>query len=162
VKIQWALLAALTAFILASCTPTEDAIPTEPLTSPPQESISTPRTDYPPQGDKATMTPISTTPAASDLQNLIEKAKGDLAQRLSIPENEIILLKATDVVWPNSSLGCPQKGMVYAEVLTPGYLIILSVENQEFEYHASRGTELIYCPNPTPPLQGAPDIPTDQ
>jgi hypothetical protein len=46
--------------------------------------------------------------------------------------------------------------MAYAEVLTPGYLIILSVNNEEYEYHTSKGTEVIYCENPNPPVPGMP------
>lgn len=95
-------------------------------------------------------------PADAALQNLIDKAIVDLAQRLSISANEIVLLEATSVVWPDGSLGCPQEGMVYAQVLTPGYLIRLRSGVQEFEYHASRDTTVIYCENPTPPVPGTP------
>jgi hypothetical protein len=47
--------------------------------------------------------------------------------------------------------------MVYAEVLTPGYLILLNADSEEYEYHTSRSTEVIYCENPTPPVPGTPD-----
>ena len=98
------------------------------------------------------------TPAFSDLQKLIEKAKEDLAQRLSVPVNQINVVDAQEVLWPDSSLGCPEKGMAYTQVLTPGYLIRLESGGQEFEYHASRKT-FIYCVNPSPPVPGAsPDI----
>jgi hypothetical protein len=102
------------------------------------------------------MTPSLQTPADAGLQGLIDKATADLAQRLSVSATEIILIEATSVVWPDASLGCPQEGMAYAQVLTPGYLIRLEFGNQEFEYHASRGTEVIYCENPTPPVPGTP------
>jgi len=97
-------------------------------------------------------------PTVSDpgLQGLIEKAKEDLAQRLAISVNEIILLEATSVVWPDASLGCPQEGMEFAQVLTPGYLIRLESGNQEFEYHASKRTYIIHCENPTLPVPGTP------
>ena len=104
------------------------------------------------------MTPAPTKTPNNGLQILIEKAKENLAQRLSISETEITIVEATDVVWSDSSLGCPQKGMVYADVLTPGFLIILSANNAEYEYHSSKGTEVIYCENPNPPVQ---DIPGD-
>ena len=100
------------------------------------------------------MTP--TLPAEAGLQFLIDKSMADLAQRLAVSINEIILLEATSVVWLDSSLGCPQEGMAYAQVLTPGYLIRLRSGDQEFEYHASRGTEVVYCENPMPPVEGTP------
>lgn len=96
-------------------------------------------------------------PFSSGLENLIEKAREDLAQRLSIATKEISLVESREVVWPDASLGCPQPGMAYAEVLTPGYLILLEANNKEYEYHASRGTEIVYCENPNPPVPGTPD-----
>jgi len=109
----------------------------------------------PTQGESS-MTPSPANPAEPGLQNLIEKAIADLAQRFSVPADQIKLVEATPLVWPDSSLGCPQKGIVYAQVLTPGYLIRLNANNTEYEYHASRGTEVIYCENPSPPVQGTP------
>jgi len=100
-------------------------------------------------------TPTSPIPVDPNLQDLIQKAKEDLAKRLSLSSSQINLLDAQAVVWPDSSLGCPEEGMAYAQVLTPGYLIRLEVNNQELEYHASRKT-IIYCENPSPPVPGAP------
>jgi len=93
----------------------------------------------------------------SGMEPLVDQAKKDLAQRLSILVNQIELIRAESVTWPDASLGCPQPGMVYADVLTPGYVILLTANNQEYEYHASRGTEIVYCENPNPPIPGTPD-----
>jgi hypothetical protein len=101
-------------------------------------------------------TRMTQTPPFSNLERLIVKAKEDLAKQLSIEIIEISLVAAREVVWPDASLGCPQPGMAYAEVLTPGYLILLKSKNIEYEYHASRGTEVIYCENPMPPVEGTP------
>ena len=91
------------------------------------------------------------------LQNLIEQAKEDLAQRLSTSATEITVVDARDVVWSNSSLGCPQPGMLYAEVLTPGYLILLNANRQDYEYHAGKSSDAFYCERPDPPVEGMPD-----
>jgi len=96
------------------------------------------------------------TPGGSSLDTLIEKAKEDLAGRLSISPSQITLVEATEVMWPDSSLGCPQPGMEYAQILTPGYLIRLSFGEQKYEFHASRGTTVIYCEDPAPPVPGTP------
>ena len=103
------------------------------------------------------MAPSPSTPTASGLQSLIETAKEDLTRRLSISMTQISLVEATEVVWPDSSLGCPQEGMAYAQVLTPGYLIRLESGNKEFEYHASKGTFITYCENPSPTIPGTPE-----
>lgn len=88
------------------------------------------------------------------LQSLVEEAKEDLAGRLSVPVSQIDLLEARDVIWPDSSLGCPQPGMSYMEVLTPGYLIRLLANGQDYKYHAGRNRRVFLCPNPSPPIPG--------
>lgn len=103
------------------------------------------------------MTPSLPTPADARLQNLIDIARTDLAQRLSVLESEITLVEATSVVWPDSSLGCPEKGMAYAQVLTPGYLILLEHEASRYEYHSSLSGPAAFCQNPTPPVPGTPE-----
>ncbi|HET6596256.1 MAG TPA: hypothetical protein VFG81_11565 [Anaerolineales bacterium] len=100
------------------------------------------------------MTP--TVPANAGLQALIDKAVADLAQRLTVSTNEIALLEAKSVTWPDSSLGCPQKDMVYTQVLTPGYLILLEHDGTTYEYHASSGNTVTTCVNPSPPVPGSP------
>jgi len=96
------------------------------------------------------------TPSAPGMQSLIVNIKEDLAKRLSITMAEIIVVDASEVVWPDSSLGCPQKGMAYLQVLTPGYLILLEYSNNQYEYHAGLGQVFIYCTNPTAPIPSPP------
>ena len=108
------------------------------------------------QGDVTHMPQNNPDPSPS-LQNLIEQAKEDLAQRLSTSATEITVVDARDVVWSNSSLGCPQPGMLYAEVLTPGYLILLNANRQDYEYHAGKSSDAFYYERPDPPVEGMPD-----
>ena len=90
------------------------------------------------------------------LQVLIERAKADLAQRLSIPASQIKAIETKEGYWPDASLGCPQPGISYAQIPTPGYLIILEYAGNEFEYHADIHGNTLYCENPTPPISGTP------
>jgi hypothetical protein len=106
-------------------------------------------------GELTLITPTLPAPADPVMHSLIDEAKADLAQRLSLSVEQIILLEAVRVVWPDSSLGCPEEGTAYAQVLTPGYLIRLEANGQEYEYHASRST-VFYCQNPSPPVAGTP------
>jgi len=127
------------------------SIPTARNTGAPTATASPFQEDIP----QMTQTLIPNFP--SGFQSLIDEAKDDLARRLSIPVSQIILVEAKDVIWPDSSLGCPQEGMMYAQVLTPGYLIRLKYDVRDFEYHAGRGGSLTYCKNPSPPVEGMPD-----
>ena len=98
------------------------------------------------------MAPPLSTPYQSDLQNLIDIAVDDLAQRFSIPKAEIDVVAAYDVIWPDAGLGCSQSGMASAQVLTPGYLILLESNDVKYEYHTDKGTYVTYCANPSAPL----------
>jgi hypothetical protein len=81
-------------------------------------------------------------PPEADNQNpLVLQAKEDLADRLGVPMSEIELLSFEEVVWPDSSIGCPQPGMRYKQVPYDGALIRLSADGQVYDYHSggSRG-----------------------
>jgi hypothetical protein len=84
-------------------------------------------------------TTVDATAAALALQ-----AKQDLGARLGIPAEEVSLISAEAVEWPDASLGCPEAGKMYAQVITPGYLIILAAEGQEYTYHANP-EKLVHC-----------------
>jgi len=98
------------------------------------------------------MTPILPTPADVSLQNLIEMIKTDLASRQSVSVDEIIVTQTVAVEWSDSSLDCPQPGMEYLQVITPGYKIVLQVNDQSYEYHTNRDAYFIYCENQIPPV----------
>ena len=44
--------------------------------------------------------------ADARLQDLIEKARADLAQQLSLTVDEVVVLENTSVAWPDGSLRC--------------------------------------------------------
>ena len=147
------LLFFLLILVITACNPVEvPSLPNEPLSS-----TATPPVNITQTKSEEENAQMSQPASPSGMEFLIEKAKDDLAQQLSIPVDQIELKRAEAVTWPDASLGCPQPGMAYAEVLTSGYLILLEANNKEYEYHTSRGTEIIYCENPNPPVPGTPD-----
>ena len=120
-------------------------------TEPPLDNISSPAAP-PNQGDTTQMPTSLSTSIASGLENLIEKAKEDLAQRLAISVTQISLVEATEVEWSDSSLDCPQPEMEYLQVITPGYRILLEANTQVYEYHSNRDTYVVHCEDSIPPL----------
>lgn len=79
-------------------------------------------------------------------------AREDLAQRLSIPASHINLAEFMEVEWSDSSLDCPQPGMSYLQVITPGYRILLEVNAQVYEYHSNKDVYVVYCEDRMPPI----------
>lgn len=53
--------------------------------------------------------------------------------------------------WPDSSLGCPQPGKVYAQVITPGWLVIIAGPNVVFAYHTDAAGRAVQCYSPFQP-----------
>jgi hypothetical protein len=90
-------------------------------------------------------TPTSSTLYDSDMEDLVLQAKEDLADRLSIPIDQIEVLEARSVVWPDASLGCPQPDMRYKQVQVDGALIRLQAEGQIYEYHSGGSRDLFLC-----------------
>lgn len=94
---------------------------------------------------KGTDIPNFPTPIEPEMQQLIAQAKADLARRLSIKPEEIELVEARQVDWPDSSLGCPEPGGEYLHVWIVGELIVLRVENHVFEYHSGNNRPPFLC-----------------
>ena len=75
----------------------------------------------------------------------VETAVSDLAQRLNVEESEIETISFNAVVWPDGSLGCPQPGMMYTQVLKEGYKIVLEHDGKMFNYHGGEGRDPFLC-----------------
>ena len=128
-----------------------------PQVSPSREPLGTYTPGFPHQGGTTQLPATMPSPLTPDLQDLIEEAKKDLAQRLTTLLTQIRFIELDEVVWPDSSLGCPQEGMAYAQVLTPGYLIRLEYGSKQYEYHGAKRGDVFFCADPTAPVPGVPD-----
>jgi hypothetical protein len=73
----------------------------------------------------------------SPQQAIVEQAKADLAEKLGIRENEVAVDSVEETTFPDASLGAPQPGQSYAQVVTPGYVIKLVAGDTVYEYHAT-------------------------
>ncbi len=71
----------------------------------------------------------------NDVNGVVARAKEDLARRAGLAAENIAVKEVQRVTWPDASLGCPRKGGLYAQVLTPGYRLLLSDGTTDFEYH---------------------------
>lgn len=78
----------------------------------------------------------------------VDQAKADLAARLGVPVGQVTVVSSAEVTWPDSSLGCPEPGMNYAQVLTNGTRIVLGVDGKEYHYHSGDRRPPFLCENP--------------
>ena len=137
-------------FLLLACGQMTAATPQDEATPSPIETQQNPVPST--EGNSSEMTPSQPTPVDASLQNLIEMIKTDLANRQAVSAGEIVLAEMMAVEWSDSSLDCPQPGMEYLQVITPGYRIVLQVNNQSYEYHTNRDTYFVYCEIGVPPV----------
>src|SRR4051794_3727547 len=79
--------------------------------------------------------------------NLRDLARKDLAERLKIDAAKITVVSQKETVWPDGSLGCPQPGMSYTQVQTPGFMIELSAGGKTYMYHSDK-RNVLYCETP--------------
>ncbi len=155
------------ALALAACTPPHQP----PATAQPEMEVTVPRPTptqpkplpQPAVGQSPLPTTRETAPAHSPLptpdeaqptrpgslgpHQLRDLAIADLASRLNIAPETIIVRAVESVDWSDASLGCPQPGYMYAQVITPGYRITLEAGGQTYAYHTSlRGIR--FCAQP--------------
>lgn len=77
---------------------------------------------------------------------LVDQVRRDLARRLGVEPSAIAVARTEAVDWPSTALGCPEPGKVYAQVITPGYRIVLEHDGRQYPYHTDRSQRFVLCP----------------
>ena len=91
---------------------------------------SQPQADTPPPQPTAGL-PTGALPAAEAL-----------AQQLNVQVGSVTVVSVEKVDWPDACLGVATPGMMCAQVVTPGYRVILEAQGQRYEYHTDlNGTQ---------------------
>ena len=139
---------------LAACSgttmPASDA---QKDTSSPEPSVnesplSPPPTPAPPEHTSPLPDPASSpieSPSGTTDQ-VVAAAKAHLADELEVASDDVEAVAIEPVDWPDASLGCPEPGQMYAQVVTPGYRITLEVDGKEYELHTDKaGRAIVTC-----------------
>jgi hypothetical protein len=72
-----------------------------------------------------------------------QKSAADLAVSSLNPTQPVNVVSVTAEEFSDSSLGCPKEGEVYSQVVTPGYTVILQVEEQTYDYRVTTEGDII-------------------
>lgn len=64
-------------------------------------------------------------------------ARWDLALRLNVSEDSVVTMAIAPVVFPSLCLGFERPDIVCAEMLAPGFIILLQAGGKEYRYHVS-------------------------
>lgn len=88
----------------------------------------------------------------SAAEEAIARAKAALETTLGIPVDNIRFAYATAAEWPDTSLGCPEKGAAYLPVVTAGHVVSLEIGKRIYTVHVA-GTEAAICDKAGKPRQ---------
>jgi WD40 repeat protein len=104
---------------------------------------------------------VSGSHAQGDTPQAVYDALADLSARagVALSLNNLTSWTWNQVNFPDSSLGCPQAGQSYAQVLTNGYRIVFVYNGATFDYRAPVGGAVFLCSGPASVPQAAP-VPT--
>jgi len=95
-------------------------------------------TPVPPTASAPTVPPPTATPAPVNLTPAQKNAIQALAAALGIAVDQIKIISAEAVEWPDGCLGVSRSDMMCIQVITPGFRIVLEANGQQYEYHTNR------------------------
>jgi hypothetical protein len=75
----------------------------------------------------------------------IERVLEDAASRLGVTAATLSVDQVEAREWGDSSLGCPRPGELYSQVVTPGFLIVVSGSGKQLEYHSDTRGRVVLC-----------------
>ncbi len=96
----------------------------------------------------ASPTPLSVDEEADGSEAMArERAAEFLAGELGVAADSLNVVSATAMTWSDTSLGCPQPDKGYAQVITPGHLVLIrDSEGTEHTVHTDQdGSFVIVC-----------------
>ena len=136
-----ASLLVLFAILVVGCSSSGAASPAPSLPARPSASHDLPPT-----------VPPSTAPVTGEVPEATLRA---IREQLAIDAPGMDLTAATvvraeAVQWADGSLGCPQRGVLYTQMITPGYHVVISVAGVEYDYRATQTGEIRRCEDPGP------------
>lgn len=75
-----------------------------------------------------------------------EAARALLAGEVGADPGDFSLESSERVQWSDASLGCPQPGYAYAQVVTPGYRLVFALDGTTYQVHTNDdGSHAVIC-----------------
>ena len=94
---------------------------------------------------KVQVSPVTSPSIDPRAQPAVEAALRDAAVQAGVAAADLRVEQAEAVEWPDASLGCPRAGAMYAQVVTPGFRIVIAGGGKRFEYHADERGRDVLC-----------------
>ncbi len=85
---------------------------------------------------------VSTTAIPREVRHAVV---ADAAKRFNVAESAVVLTRAEQVTWPDGSLGCPQPGRMYTQMLVAGFRVAAKTTEGELTYHTDARGNIVSC-----------------
>jgi len=85
---------------------------------------------------------------------LLEAVTLALSEQFDLPAESVTIVSVEPVTWPDASLGCPQEGVAYAQVMVEGSRITLGAGGETYTYHTAGTSEYVLCVDGAPGASG--------
>ncbi len=139
----WLIVPGLSLLILSACGVKPDQVPIEQAASVPTDSpLPTPVQADKPVSPVGTPVPLQEEGEMLVTTRVLEAAAG----QFGLPQDKIEILSIEEVEWPNTCLGCAGPDTFCAQVITPGYRIVLRIGDALREAHTdATGRTIRFC-----------------
>ena len=84
------------------------------------------------------------TGAAQLPASVLDPVIAEVARVAGVPIDQVVVVSAEEVTFPDGSLGCPQPGMVYTQALVDGYKIVAEAGGKTYDFRGT-GTTFSLC-----------------
>ena len=104
--------------------------------------------ESPPPSAPPVESPVANGDGATESNPAEAAARRALSEKLGVPEKSFTLILSERREWNDTSLGCPQPGRMYAQVITPGHRFIFEHGGDEYNYEYrtnSDGSIMVAC-----------------
>lgn len=115
-----------------------------------------------PSRDTGSLTPASvgpsrvpdgsapTSPGPFDLPaSIVDPVVAEIARVASVPVDQVMVISAESVTFPDAGLGCPLPGMAYTQVQVDGFKLVAEAGGTTYDYRGTGPGTFRRCTNGT-------------
>jgi hypothetical protein len=106
--------------------------------------------------DPAPLTTDSDATTTGIPDTILSALREDLARRSGAAAGGIRVVSARAMQWNDGSMGCPQPGQSYMQVIVDGFHVILEAQGRSYDYRTNTRGGFVLCESPPPDPGGRP------
>jgi hypothetical protein len=91
---------------------------------------------------------MSPTVAGDVPAEFLEAVIADAADRAGVPTDRVHVIRAGSVQWRDGSLGCPEPGMMYMQMIVDGYRLEVEARGTTYDYRLDGQGHFVLCEQP--------------